>query len=78
MQLLVMEIPMTGEDVAGTDMICGGNVDVLVQGASLLKRLKRVKSLKRFFKSSKKEGKASWTQGLCPTKIASASISFLV
>jgi len=32
---LVMEIPMTGKDVAGTDMICGGNVDVLVQGITL-------------------------------------------
>jgi xanthine dehydrogenase accessory factor len=28
---LVMEIRMTGEDVAGTEMICGGDVDVLVQ-----------------------------------------------
>ena len=29
---LMMEIHMTGKEVAGTDMICGGNVDVLVQG----------------------------------------------
>ena len=28
---LVMEIRMTGKEVAGTDMICGGDVDVLVQ-----------------------------------------------
>ena len=27
----VMEIRLTGEEVAGTDMICGGNLDVLVQ-----------------------------------------------
>ncbi|MEW6264601.1 MAG: XdhC family protein [Thermodesulfobacteriota bacterium] len=30
----VMEIRMTGKEVAGTDMLCGGNVDVLVQGFS--------------------------------------------
>jgi xanthine dehydrogenase accessory factor len=29
---LVMEIRMSGDEVAGTDMICGGDVDVLVQG----------------------------------------------
>jgi xanthine dehydrogenase accessory factor len=29
---LVIGIHMTGKDVAGTDMVCGGNVDVLVQG----------------------------------------------
>jgi len=29
---LVLEVLMTGKDVAGTDMICGGRVDVLVQG----------------------------------------------
>ena len=29
---LVMEIQMKGKEVAGTEMICGGNVDVLVQG----------------------------------------------
>lgn len=29
---LVMEIQMRGKEVAGTEMICGGNVDVLVQG----------------------------------------------
>ncbi|MBW1765689.1 MAG: XdhC family protein [Deltaproteobacteria bacterium] len=29
---LVMEIRMTGREAAGTDMICGGNIEVLVQG----------------------------------------------
>ena len=31
-QALVMQVRMSGDEVAGTDMICGGNVDVLVQG----------------------------------------------
>lgn len=29
---IVKKIRMTGKEVAGTDMICGGNVDVLIQG----------------------------------------------
>ena len=31
-QARVMEIRMSGDEVAGTDMICGGDVNVLVQG----------------------------------------------
>lgn len=64
-QALVMEIRMSGDEVAGTDMICGGDVNVLVQGIRAEDR-DAAQTLSMVLRLLEKGGKGALVSGPLP------------
>jgi xanthine dehydrogenase accessory factor len=75
-QALVMEIRMSGDEVAGTDMICGGDVDVLVQGIRPGDQ-DAIKALGLALRLLEKGGKGALVTGPLPGEKADTSTGLL-
>ena len=73
----IMEIRMTGQEVAGTDMICGGEVDVLIQSFTPdSPRLREV--LEAVIRLLEKGGQGILAMGPLPASGAEAPLDLLL